>query len=342
MAKHKLPTQVHVATTADKSEFAEFVDRWWRAGLAVALLIAGAVLVRQYMKLRSGRAASEGWDALRKELTFSQPGGGGAIGIPSAATLFNLGDQLRESSSGAWARVLEVKKRMDDADWAGASAALDKLKSEHPDHMLCRDAIELEPGSPPVTVVARLATLIAARQSWRSSHPALFGNTALPEGSPRVRITTSAGALVVQLAAVAAPKHTENFIKLCSSGYYVGTKFHRVAPDMMIQGGDPNSREGAVETWGLGGPDEKLDPEASGLFHFPWVLSTAKVEGDPKESGSQFFITVANAHHLDGKHSVFGVLVEGQDVARSIATAKVVDGTDRPENPVVIEKTEVL
>jgi peptidyl-prolyl cis-trans isomerase B (cyclophilin B) len=342
MSKHKLPTQVHVATTADKSEFAEFVGRWWRMGFAVALLIAGFVLVRQYTRLRADRSSAEGWDALRKELTFAQPNLGAGIGIPSAATLFNLGDRLRDAPAGAWARALEVKKRMDEADWAGASAALDALKLEHPDHALCRDALELEPGAAPMTLVARLAQLISARKTWRDAHPALFGNAALAADSPRVRITTSAGALVVQLAADRAPKHTENFLKLCSNGYYVGTKLHRVSADMMIQGGDPNSREGAVESWGLGGPDEKLDPESSGLFHFPWVLSTAKVEGDPKESGSQFFITVANAHHLDGKHSVFGVLVEGQDVARAIATAKVVDGTDRPESPVVIEKTERL
>lgn len=342
MSKHKLPTQVQVATTSDKSEFAEFVDRWWRIGLAIALLVAGSVLVRQYLQLRSTAASAEGWDALRKELTFAQPSFGAGIGVPSAATLDNLGGRLTASPAGAWARALEVKKRMDEADWAGASTALAKLKTEHPTHALCTEPLELEPGSAPLTMAARLEGLIAARRGWRDAHPALFGNPNLPSDSPRVRITTSAGVLVVQLAAQRAPKHAEHFLKLCAEGYYVGTKFHRISPDFMIQGGDPNSREGAVETWGLGGPDEKLDPEASGLFHFPWVLSTAKVEGDAQESGSQFFITVANAHHLDGKHSVFGVLVEGQDVARAIAGAKVVDGTERPENPVVIEKTEAL
>jgi peptidyl-prolyl cis-trans isomerase B (cyclophilin B) len=342
MATHKLPTQVQVARPADKSEFAEFVDRWWKVGLAVALLVAGFVLIRHSMQLRSTQATTEGWDALRKELTFANPGFGAGISTPSAATLFNMGDRLRETPAGAWARALEAKKRLDEADWAGAKTAVQRLVAEHPEHPLCREPLELVAGAAPLTVAARLEQLVVAKQTWRDAHPSLFGNPTLPENSPKVRLTTSAGVLVVQLAAERAPKHTENFLNLCSNGYYVGTKLHRVDANMMIQGGDPNSREGAVETWGLGGPEQKLDPENSGLFHFPWMLSTAKVEGEAQESGSQFFITVTNAHHLDGKHTVFGVLVEGQDVARAIATAPVIPGTDRPESPVVIEKTERL
>jgi cyclophilin family peptidyl-prolyl cis-trans isomerase len=340
MAKHKLPTQVEIAATADKSEFAQFVDRWWKAGLGLALLIASTVLVRQYMHLNDAAAAQAAWDTLRKELRFSQAGVG--IETPSSASLFNLGDRLRTTPAGAWARVLEVEKRIEEGDWNGATEALAKLRSEHPDHPLCVQPLTLTDGSAALPITSRLEQLIAAKKQWREAHSALFGNPVLPAGSPKVRMTTSAGSLVLQLASERAPLHCANFLKLCSEGYYVGVKFHRIDAGMMIQGGDPNSRGEAVETWGLGGPTEKLAPESSGLFHFPFVLSTAKSEGDPLESGSQFFITVADAHHLDGKHSVFGTVIEGQDVVRAIANAKVVEGTDRPESPVIIEKTEVL
>jgi cyclophilin family peptidyl-prolyl cis-trans isomerase len=144
------------------------------------------------------------------------------------------------------------------------------------------------------------------------------------------------------LYAELAPKHVENFVKLCREGFYNGTKFHRVMRGFMIQGGDPNSREGAPETWGAGGPDYKVAHEESGLAHFAGYLSAAKKTGEKESSGSQFFITTGDAHHLDGQHVVFGKVLDGLDVVGTIESSAVVEGTDRPVNPVSIQTVEIL
>jgi cyclophilin family peptidyl-prolyl cis-trans isomerase len=112
----------------------------------------------------------------------------------------------------------------------------------------------------------------------------------------------------------------------------------------MVQAGDPNTREGAVETWGTGGTTE-LPFESSGLWHFPLALASAKATASPDalENSSQFYVTTESAHHLDGKHTVFGTLIEGESVLHAIAAGTIAEGSaDRPVEPVVIKATEVL
>lgn len=125
-------------------------------------------------------------------------------------------------------------------------------------------------------------------------------------------IETSRGNIVLELHAEQAPNTVANFEKLANDGFYDGLKFHRVISDFMIQTGCPQGT-------GTGGPGYKFEDEFhADLKHDgPGVLSMANA--GPNTNGSQFFITHVPCPHLDGRHSVFGRVLEGQDVVDTIA-----------------------
>ena len=124
-------------------------------------------------------------------------------------------------------------------------------------------------------------------------------------------IRTSKGDIGVELFADDAPLTVENFVNLARSGFYDGTTFHRVIKGFMAQGGDPTGT-------GSGGPGYEFGDEFSARRHdAPGVLSMANA--GPNTNGSQFFITFAPTPHLDGRHTVFGRVVDGLDVLDSIA-----------------------
>jgi cyclophilin family peptidyl-prolyl cis-trans isomerase len=129
--------------------------------------------------------------------------------------------------------------------------------------------------------------------------------------SYRARFKTERGEFVTELHAAQAPMTVENFVNLARSGFYDGTTFHRVIAGFMAQGGDPTGT-------GTGGPGYTFGDEFTpDLRHdAPGVLSMANA--GPGTNGSQFFITYGPTPHLDGRHSVFGRVVEGMDVVRSI------------------------
>ena len=118
-------------------------------------------------------------------------------------------------------------------------------------------------------------------------------------------IETHEGKIVLDLDFKAAPNTVANFVDLSNSGFYNGLTFHRVIQGFMIQGGDPEGN-------GRGGPGYTIDDEISSLKHDAGVISMAN--RGPNTSGSQFFITQMPQPHLDGKHTVFGKVLEGQDV----------------------------
>jgi len=121
---------------------------------------------------------------------------------------------------------------------------------------------------------------------------------------------TDRGPIRVELAADKAPLTVANFVNLAQRGYYDGLKFHRVINEFMVQGGCPLGT-------GTGGPGYKFEDEANnGLRHERGVLSMANA--GPNTNGSQFFITHVPCGWLDGKHTVFGKVLEGQDVVDSI------------------------
>lgn len=133
-------------------------------------------------------------------------------------------------------------------------------------------------------------------------------------------IHTGKGVMKVEFYEKDAPKTVQNFIDLAKKGFYDGLTFHRVIPDFVIQGGCPNSREGAKGVPGTGGPGYKIDCELTGenQYHDRGVLSMA--HAGRNTGGSQFFICHSrkNTAHLDRNHTCFGKVVEGQDVIDQI------------------------
>jgi cyclophilin family peptidyl-prolyl cis-trans isomerase len=145
-------------------------------------------------------------------------------------------------------------------------------------------------------------------------------------------LNTSEGPVELELFAEDAPRTVENFTNLAGEGFYDGLAFHRVLPDFMIQGGCPRGD-------GTGGPGYEFEDEFND--HPVARGALAMANAGPNTNGSQFFIVTADAcPWLDGKHTVFGQVVSGQDVVDRISLVER-DGRDKPVAPVVIESVEL-
>jgi peptidyl-prolyl cis-trans isomerase B (cyclophilin B) len=138
----------------------------------------------------------------------------------------------------------------------------------------------------------------------------------------RATIDTNRGTMVAELYEKEAPKTVENFEKLANSGFYDGVKFHRVIPDFVVQGGDPLSRDlpAGDRRIGTGGPGWTIKCETANNPHRHELGALSMAHAGKDTGGSQFFMVLseANTRHLDGVHTVFGKIVEGQDVLRQI------------------------
>jgi peptidyl-prolyl cis-trans isomerase B (cyclophilin B) len=144
---------------------------------------------------------------------------------------------------------------------------------------------------------------------------------------------TNHGAIEVELFDADAPKTVENFRKLAGDGFYDGVVFHRVIPDFMIQGGDPTGT-------GMGGPGYTFEDEFND--HKVERGALAMANAGPNTNGSQFFIvTTGAAPWLDGKHTVFGRVTDGMDAVDSIEKTDT-DANDKPREPAVIERVELV
>ena len=159
--------------------------------------------------------------------------------------------------------------------------------------------------------------------------------------NPIVTITMEDGRVMTgELYPEKAPNTVNNFISLANKGFYDGLIFHRVIPGFMIQGGCPNGN-------GMGGPGYEINGEfaANGfrqndLLHTTGVLSMARTMA-PNSAGSQFFIMVAPAPHLDGQYAAFGQITEGQDIAIDISRVQRNMMNDKPKKDVVIASIRV-
>ena len=145
-------------------------------------------------------------------------------------------------------------------------------------------------------------------------------------------LNTSMGAIAIELFDDDAPKTVANFTKLARDGFYNGVIFHRIIPDFMIQGGDPTGT-------GSGGPGYQFEDEFN--EHEVERGALAMANAGPNTNGSQFFIvTTESASWLNGKHTVFGRVTSGIDVADTISELPR-DASDRPHDDVVIERVDL-
>ena len=154
-------------------------------------------------------------------------------------------------------------------------------------------------------------------------------------------ISTKYGNIVIKFRDDVAPKTVANFEKLAKSGFYDGTIFHRIIPGFVIQGGDPNTKTGSRDTWGTGDAGYTIPPEFSTLKHVKYMVSMARGTSIDSAS-SQFFIMVGDAPNLDGKYTIFGQVISGQDVVDKIAAIKTDPTTDQPLNPEEARMSKVI
>ena len=152
--------------------------------------------------------------------------------------------------------------------------------------------------------------------------------------NPVAVLDTSVGTIKLELFATETPVTVENFMKLCKNGFYDGLIFHRVIDGFMIQGGCPKGE-------GTGGPGYVIKDEfvATLRHNTPGILSMANA--GPNTGGSQFFITLVPTPWLDGKHTIFGKVIEGMGVVQSIGKAKK-DQHDRPVEAVTIKSAKIV
>ena len=140
-------------------------------------------------------------------------------------------------------------------------------------------------------------------------------------------IKTNKGDMKVEFYTEDAPNTVANFTKLAKDGFYDGLKWHRVLPNFVIQGGCPNSKDGAAGMAGTGGPGYQIDCELTGgnQHHDRGVLSMA--HAGRNTGGSQFFVCHSrdNTAHLDGNHTCFGKVVEGVDIVDDIRQGDSID-----------------
>jgi peptidyl-prolyl cis-trans isomerase A (cyclophilin A) len=177
------------------------------------------------------------------------------------------------------------------------------------------------------------------------------------DGKLYARLHTTQGPIVVELEETRAPKTVANFVALAlgtmswkdpktgqtmSGALYEGIRFHRVIPGFMVQCGDPLTRhDDTAGRWGTGGPGYTFGDE----FHpdlkhdRPGILSMANA--GPGTNGSQFFITEGPTPHLDGRHSVFGAVISGNDVVRKIANVPR-GPSDRPKEHQEVTRIEIF
>lgn len=338
MAKHKAPTQVTIAPTEELSAFSSFVQRAWKPFTAISVVLIGMVV---YMGLssKSAREADHAdWDMLSEKLNMNMMTGESST---TAADVDALRAALDGKESAPWALYLAAVAFTNDREWDLAAAQLRELKSGYASHPLNQDTYEFDGADAPETVVDHLLRVIEDQKSWTSANPELFANPTPGESNPKVRVTTGEGSFVVALYPERAPKHVENFLKLCREGFYNDTVFHRVMPTALIHGGDPNTREEDQSQWGSGGPGYGIENEDSGLYHFQGSLGAWKENGEEESSGSQFYITLNDIHGLDDQRVLFGTITEGLETVTAIGEGEITP-PDAPVTPVKILSTEVL
>ncbi len=177
-------------------------------------------------------------------------------------------------------------------------------------------------------------------QSKNTVDPKISNESKNNDTNMKATIQTNKGNIVLELFSDKTPKTSGNFEKLAKESFYDGTKFHRIIENFMIQGGDPQTKDDSLEMmWGTGGPGYQFEDEfVSGLSNVSGTISMAN--SGPGTNGSQFFINVADNTFLDGKHTVFGKVIEGMDIVMMISQSETKE-RDVPAEPIILEKVTI-
>lgn len=252
MPQHKAATDVTIAKADDRSEFGEWILSNWKLMASLAVLVAIAILTFQYVREQRKEALTTSWN---KVWAHVEPGGSMAGFTGDAEALASTFPELEKTQVGPWALYLQAKIHGEKREYQAGVEALRKLQDLYPAHPLTTERYAFGGEGPPLTIAERLLQSLRAQGQWEQGREHLFGNPSPPTDAPRVQLETSEGAIVVQLYPDRAPKHVDNFLKLVRNGFYTGTRFHRVEPGFMIQGGDPTSKEDDRSLWGTGGPE---------------------------------------------------------------------------------------
>ena len=177
------------------------------------------------------------------------------------------------------------------------------------------------------TINAWAPTIFYAPNQWKE-------RTGLGLANPIAVLDTNMGVIKLELFASETPITVQNFVKLCKSGFYDGLIFHRVIDGFMIQGGCPRGD-------GTGGPEYTIKDEFVTNLKHSTMGTVSMANAGPNTGGSQFFITLAPTTWLDGKHTVFGKVIEGIDVVQSIGKVQT-DNNDRPIEVVKIKSAKII
>lgn len=225
----------------------------------------------------------------------------------SRLNLFNKGSYL--TGKGQWEEIADIKKnQLIYVREAELTADQQKEVMQRPDYVLAVNLEKLRNKMPQIKNEAELDLLQTAFQASLES-----------DNNPIATITMQDGGRIqLELYPDVAPNTVSNFISLAQQGFYDGLTFHRVVPNFIIQGGDPQGD-------GTGGPGYTIKGEfaangfSNNLSHTKGVISMARTADNPNSAGSQFFIMVGDAPYLDGQYAAFGQVISGQEVADRIS-----------------------
>ncbi|MGC9602768.1 MAG: peptidylprolyl isomerase, partial [Minisyncoccia bacterium] len=177
----------------------------------------------------------------------------------------------------------------------------------------------MQSNTPPTASTTPITTTTSSTASAAPAIVSLATTTNTQQTIMNATLHTSMGDIVVEFFPTQAPNTVANFIKLAQSGFYDGTKFHRVIKGFMDQGGDPLTKDDSKEAaWGTGGPGYTIPDEISpSLTNVAGTIAMANA-GQPNTGGSQFFINAVDNPSLNGGYTVFGKVTAGMDVVTAI------------------------
>jgi peptidyl-prolyl cis-trans isomerase B (cyclophilin B) len=310
------------------------IKQWVRSTATV--LVVGLAAYGIYSMVRSNQESkeSEAW------LSFHDYTDAPRTPTGSGPAISSVNENLRK-----WAELDEANRPLRDMSTSDADLSKVRLNFD----ALNRNSTAGPAASGILDASMSAKAVIAsidALQAFEKENPSLLRNPE-PAADNRARIVTDAGTFEISFFPGAAPEHVANFRKLVGDGFYSGTKFHRITRSgiFVVQGGDPNSKEGAPATWGQGSLGDGIPVERNSLLHTRGTVAMAQPSssfGAKKSSGCQFYIVTADSRSLDREYTVFGVVTSGMDVVDKIAAGEVEAGSERPKSPVVVTQTVIF